>query len=304
MESCTIVIPHVDTPYLIDGAISEIKRLTKNVDYEILIADQSNDYVFNYLKNKYEKDNKVKLVKLPRIDAGFPIDYAARNSTKEFLCSLDADAFPMHKNWLLAPIELIKKFNLSFVGSDTGLSIYSEYKNQGDFSQINNYFRVSKTSTAKFLSETAGFCRYQNRSKTGYEYKDVGWKLNHSDNGVVAQWYSDMQNLGPKLNLVINKSIGLTNEFGIYGMCIDDLVFHLVFGYHPDTITDSVKSLGDKFLKIETKLKIEGLENNVNYLLGLLNPLHPYTGRSIYKNKEYAPLDQEIINEINYLKGL
>lgn len=282
MESCTIILPHVNTPYLIDGVISQIKKHTLNVDYEIALVDQSDEDIFNLIKLKYENDSTVKLIRLPRIDAGFPIDFVSRTTNKDYICTLDIDAFPMHNNWLYAPIELIKKFGISFVGSDTGLSQFDEYKKQGEFTQINNYFRVSKTSITKYLSETAGFCRYQNRSKTGLSFKDVGWKLNHSDNGVVAQWFSDKERLGDKLSLVINKIIGMTPEFGVYGMCIDDLVFHMVFGYHPDTIPDPKKSLGEGFLKLEEKIKKEGLtDKNIKYLIKNLKPCHPYTSRSI-----------------------
>ena len=282
MNSCTILIPHVNTPYLLYGAVEQIKKYTKNVDYEIMIADQSDQDIYEQINEKYKNDLLIKLIQLPRIDAGFPIDYAARNSDKEFLCTLDCDAFPIHKNWLYSTIETIKRFSLSFVGNDSGLSHFEQYKAQGSFTQINNYFRVSKTSLAKYLSETAGFCRYQNRSRTGYSYKDVGWKLNHSDNGVVAQWFSDKEKLGDKFNLVINKNLGMTSEFGIYGMCIDDLVFHMVFGYHADTIADPKKSLGEGFLKLEEKIKKEGLtDKNIKYLIKNLKPCHPYTSRSI-----------------------
>lgn len=281
MDSCTIIIPHVNTPYLIDGVISQIKKHTSNVDYEIALVDQSDEDIFNNIKEKYKNDNIVNIIRLPRIDAGYPIDFVSRTTNKDYICTLDIDAFPMHNNWLYAPIELIKRFGISFVGSDTGLSQFDDYRKQGEFTQINNYFRVSKTSVAKYLSETAGFCRYQNRSKTGLSYKDVGWNLDHSDNGVVAQWFSDKEKLGDKLSLVINKIIGITPEFGVYGMCIDDLVFHMVFGYHPDTISNPKKSLGEEYLEIENKIKKNGLnKQNIKYLLDSLKNHHPYTARS------------------------
>lgn len=294
MDSCTIVIPHVNTPYLVEGSINQIKKLTNNVDYEIWLVDQSDEKIHQDLVTKYKDDEKVKVIKLPKIDAGLPIDYAARNSTKEFLCSLDADAFPIHKNWLYATIKLIKEFNLSFVGNDTGLSNYPLYKEQGKFVQINNYFRVSRTSIAKELSEQVGFCRVQSRPRTGLTFKDNTWGLDHSDNGVLAQWYSDKHAFGDKLSLAINKIIGMTNEFGVYGMCLDDLVFHMVFGYHPDTIADAKKSLGDQFLKLEEKIRTEGLtEKNINKLIKSLKNHHPYESRTLSISGESHSLNPQ-----------
>lgn len=280
MNSCTILIPHVNTPHLIEGSIRQIKKYTHNVDYEVIIADQSDSHIHESLVQKYKNDDRIKVLKLNRVDAGYPIDVIARSSSKEFLCTLDADAFPIHKNWLYLPIQLIKEFNLSFVGQDTGLGHHPAYAFDGEFCHLNNYFRVSKTETAKFLSESAGFCRVQHQHRTGLSFQKIGWKLDHADNGVLAQWYSDKKSLGGKVGLSLNKILGMTNEFGVYGMCIDDLVFHFVFGYHPDTITDAKKSLGNDYLSLEQKIKDEGLtDENIDKLLSSLKPHHPYESR-------------------------
>lgn len=280
MDSCTIIIPHVNTQHLLYGSINQIKKLTKNIDWEIIVADQSDPEIHQEIIEKYKDDSNIKILKLNRVDAGYPIDVAARMSKKEFFCSLDADAFPIHENWLYLPIQLIKEFNLSFVGQDTGLGIHPEYAFDGEFCHLNNYFRVSKTSIVKHLSETAGFCRVQNRHRTGLSYQDIGWRLNHADNGVLAQWWSDKKSLGGKVGLALNKILGMTKEFGVYGMCIDDLVFHFVFGYHPDTIADANKSLGSDYLNLESKIKKEGLtEQNIEALLEGLKEHHPYSSR-------------------------
>lgn len=279
-DSCTILIPHVNTPHLLYGCISQIEKLTNNVDWEIVVAEQSDASVYDEILEKYKHHPKVKINKLQKIDAGYPIDVAVRSSTKEFFCSIDCDAFPIHPNWLYIPIQLIKEFNLSFVGQDTGLGIHPEYAFDGEFCHLNNYFRVSRTSIAKHVSENAGFCRVQHRARTGLTFKDIGWKLNHADNGVLAQWWSDKKCLGGKVGLALNKILGMTKEFGVYGMCIDDLVFHFVFGYHPDTIADANKSLGADYLNLELKIKQEGLtEDNINNLLCNLKNHHPYESR-------------------------
>jgi hypothetical protein len=280
MNSCTILIPHVNTPHLVIGAINQIKKLTKNVDYEVVVADQSDEAIHKSLLEKYKNDERIKVIKLNRVDAGYPIDVVSRSSTKEYFCTLDADAFPIHPNWLYLPIQLLKEFNLSFVGQDTGLGHHPAYAFDGEFCHLNNYFRVSKTETAKLLSETAGFCRVQHQHRTGLKYEDVNWKLDHADNGVLAQWYSDKKSLGGKVGLALNKILGMTNEFGVYGMCIDDLVFHFVFGYHPDTINDAKKSLGNQYLDLENRIKSTGLtEEIIEELIASLKDHHPYETR-------------------------
>ena len=77
----------------------------------------------------------------------------------------------------------------------------------------------------------------------------------------------------------------MTNEFGVYGMCIDDLVFHFVFGYHPHSINDAAKSLGPEYLALEEKIKNEGLtEENIAWLLDNLKQHNSYTTRIYSKS--------------------
>lgn len=307
-DTCTILIPTINTPHLVYGAITQIEKYTNNVDWEILVADQSDEPIHSQIVARYADHPRVKVIKLDKIDAGYPIDVAARTTNREFLCSLDTDAFPIHPNWLYLPIQLIKEFNLSFVGQDTGLGVHPAYAFDGEFCGINNYFRVSRTDLAKRVSENAGFCRYQHRARTGLSFADVGWKIDHADNGVVANWWSDKQRLGDKVSLSLNKILGMTHEFGVYGMCIDDLVFHFVFGYHPDTVTDANKSLGLAYLNLENKIKNEGLtEQNISELLQNLIPHHPYTSRGVGiggKKLEVLSSEHEIYKRIEELKAM
>ena len=97
------------------------------------------------------------------------------------------------------PIQLIKEFNLSFVGQDTRLGSHPAYAFGGEFCGINNYFRVSRTKLAKKISENAGFCRFRHQKRTGLKFANVGWKIPKADNGVVANWWSDRMQMGNKL---------------------------------------------------------------------------------------------------------
>ena len=306
-DTCTILIPTINTPHLVFGAITQIEKYTDNVDWEVLVADQSDLPIHNQIVDRYKNHPRVKVIKLNRIDAGYPIDVAARTTTKEFLCSLDTDAFPIHPNWLYLPIQLIKEFNLSFVGQDTGLGVHPAYAFDGEFCGINNYFRVSRTDLAKKVSENAGFCRIQHRPRTGLSFADVGWKIDHADNGVVANWWIDKMKMGNKVGLALNKILGMTHEFGVYGMCIDDLVFHFVFGFHPDTVANANKSLGQDYLALEQKIKNEGLTDaNIAELISNLKPHHPYTSRMYaqHAKAQYLEENSDIFKRIEELKAV
>ncbi len=167
----------------------------------------------------------------------------------------------MHPNWLHIPIELIKKYNFTFVGKHTGL--HNAYQSQGNFFHINNYFRVSKTDLARNISLDVGFMRYNNRPQASFTPRvQTSWNM-ECDNGVIAQWYADQQKMGPKFSFAINKMLGLTNEMGIYGMVIDDLVFHMVFGFGREWIADLDKTLGDPYQEWNRLILKNGLTEEI-----------------------------------------
>ena len=50
----------------------------------------------------------------------------------------------------------------------------------------------------------------------------------------------------------------MTNKMGIYGMVIDDLVFHMVFGFGEEWINDLQDVLGDFYLTLRKKIMYKG----------------------------------------------
>lgn len=275
---CTIVIPHVNTPYYLYGCIDQIKRYRHpEINQKIIVIDQSKYNINIEVCRKYISDFDVTVITAPQVDAGFPLDLGLNHADTEYYCSLDCDAFPIHKNWLYLPIKLIEKYNFSFVGTDTGLS--SSYKQKGDFSHINNYFRVSKTHIAQTVSDTVGFMRPSNRKRVGFVPKDERWGDLSCDNGVIAQWYSDQEKMGDKFAFSLNKKLGLTKEMGLYGIVVDDLVFHIVFGWGEEWIDDLQKVLGENYLKLIEEIKSKPIDNNViqNLINRCVHHDHPRT---------------------------
>ena len=268
------------------------------------------DDMSNKLSNLYKDNIDIKIVKIPRIDAGYPIDVASRIANGEYFCTLDADAFPISNLWLYLPIKLIEKNGYSFIGKESGL--HHSYKDSlGEYFHLNNYYRISKTDIAKKISEEIGFIRPHNKTRVDLKYKNnlqIG-----CDNGVLAQWYSDKENMGPKLSLGMYKIIGKTPNMGVFGMNIDDLVFHMVFGQTNEEY--NMDSLGDGYVKLNKEIQESGLtEEMVDKLVSLSkteNILELYgeenlriNGRQHYNNNKsiFLSEDDEITNFIKKIK--
>lgn len=303
MYTVTVVIPYVEEYHFLVASLREVnRRKHPQVEVEICVVDQSGTDELNAVCAEHPN---VKHIKTHRVDAGYPIDLVARQASGQYLCSLDADAFPISNKWLYLPIRLIEDFGLSFVGKQTGLHL--AYKYAGNFFHLNNYYRVCKSSIARDLSERVGFCRYYNRDKTGLIYREPAetFRPSDCDNGVVAQWYSDMHRYGPKVSLAMNKILGMTLEMGVFGMVIDDLVFHMVFGFGREWIKDMDKTLGPDYLGWKARIMKDGLTGAmVEEICGSLKNHHPFTEREYWDGGNAMSLSSQdaIFQRIEELK--
>jgi hypothetical protein len=265
MTSCTILISITHELVFLKKSIELIRRYKHSyIEQDIIIADQSEEDMSSIIENLYGSDNDITIIKLPRVDVGWSMDESCKIAKGEYFCSLDGDAFPIHKNWLYVPIKLIEKYNLSFVGKDTGLS--NSYKDLGNFTCINNYFRVSKTSLMRKISEDVGFIRIQNWNKVGYSPKVEVSIGRNVDSAVISQWYSN-QIGGDKVSLTINKYLGLTKTQGIFGMIIDDLVFHMVLWRKMEDEEHSklnkLDNFGESYLYWYDRINKEGFTDDI-----------------------------------------
>lgn len=309
----TICIPICHELEFLKGSIRQIKKYRhENIGYEIIICDQTSDVMSEEINKLFGSDDEITIVKIPRVDAGYPLDVAVRMAKGEYFCSLDADAFPISNLWLYLPVKLIEKYGFSFIGKESGLHL--SYNNVlGDYFHLNNYYRISKTETAKKISEDIGFIRPQNKHAVNLNYSSN--KEISCDNGVLAQWYSDTNNFGPKLSLMLDKIIGKTPTLGVYGMIIDDLVFHMVFGQTNEE-NGGLNSLGNDYYLLNQEIINKGLSDDIiEKLLSLSkkeNILNLYgeenlriNGRQYYNNGEHRFLSEndEITNFINDIKN-
>lgn len=297
----TVCIPVCYEFEFLKGSIRQImKNKHDEIEYEIIICDQTSPEMSNKINELFGNDPEIKIIKIPRIDAGYPIDVAVRMAKGEYFCSLDADAFPISNLWLYLPVKLIEEFGFSFIGKESGLHL-SYNRQLGEYFHLNNYYRVSKTDVAKRISEEVGFIRPQNKRRV-----DLIYNQNHHsiscDNGVLAQWYSDDQNMGPKLSLMMDKIIGKTPNLGVYGMVIDDLVFHMVFGQTNEEC--GIGNLGNDYKSLNEEIYSNGLTDEIiDKLLSLSkkeNILNLYgeenlriNGRQYYESGRHKFLSDE-----------
>jgi len=95
VNTCTILVPHVEAPGYLAACIRSIKKhVHPLIRQDVIIVDQSGESTYRQLEESYSRDPAIKILRLPLIDAGYPIDEALKYATGDYFCSLDCDAFP------------------------------------------------------------------------------------------------------------------------------------------------------------------------------------------------------------------
>ena len=155
---------------------------------------------------EFGNDEDITIIRLKPLWDGYSIDYIMRfcDVKTEYVCMIETDVFPIHKNWLYVCINLIKEYGFSFVGgllSETSgtESIYPPNK----FYWLSQYLRVGKTEDYKELAMEGGFTRFHARKELEesgeMKWGNDDWKkwasedyqARGSDNAVVAHYWED-----------------------------------------------------------------------------------------------------------------
>lgn len=255
--SCTVAVPHVNTLGLLSCCIENILHHEHpDIDVEVIVIDQSDDGIKAAVKARFDGRNgahtSIRVIDCPRIDAGYPLDVAVRQAAGEFFCSLDCDAWPISAAWLASPIEQIVRRDFSFVGCDCDL--HTAYAHFGDFRAINNFYRVSWTDLALRASTAVGFMRPRNRDHCQIEIGDEFPFHDWCDNGVAANWWACKQ--GQSLVLPVTRILGRAHDRDdgcVYGIVVDEKVFHLGYGFYQDTVGPRIaceQRMGRRFMEI------------------------------------------------------
>ena len=266
--SVAILIPHWNSFDFLKICLEYIKknRNPKFRERVYVLDDSSMDGSFEKAKEYFKDDSSIEFHQFKRpnkkyvADIGLLLDYGLKLVKEQYVAAIDADLFPLSKDWLSFPIWLLNEYNCSSVGLDTGLS--AAYKGKTHFrvweprngyrpsagvydnewfSHTNNLYRVMRTSTAKIVSEKIGFTRndkcsnlakkIMNRVGRRYFYwfpyhKRFPYFPGGEDNGVAASHFIDINRMGPKFNIPLTSYIGLTPHDGAFGQNISGLAFH------------------------------------------------------------------------------
>jgi hypothetical protein len=185
--SIGILIPHWESYNFITLCIKYIDKFKNdNLDQKIYILDDdSQDGSFEKLQKDYKnrKDIVIKQIKRhnkkKEADVGLILDEGIQFVTEQYVAMIDADLFPLSKDWLSFPIKILETTNSCSVGLDTGLSTgYFQHMEGMNlvcdkngylqtagvfeskfFTCTNNLYRIMRTSEANVVSKYIGFTR-------------------------------------------------------------------------------------------------------------------------------------------------
>jgi glycosyltransferase involved in cell wall biosynthesis len=304
--SVAILIPHWNSWMFLKPCLEYIQK-NRNPEIEekvYVLDDESTDGSYEKAKEHFKDDPLIQFFQFSRpnkkysADIGLLLDYGLQLVNEQYTAMIDADVFPLSKDWLSFPIWLINRYNCSAVGLDTGLS--TSYRKQANFSlwqpkngyiptaglydntwyvHINNLYRIMPSATAKVCSEQIGFTRNDhfdtffkkalNRIGRWYFF----WLPYHKrwpyfpggeDNGVAANHFIDINKLGPKFNLPITSYLGLTPHDGVFGQNICGLIFHFALSTRAlSTERREVSNAGKEFNFWVNRLQNEGMSDKL-----------------------------------------
>ncbi len=142
-KKITVAIPSKKFDSNLRNCISNIRKFYNNIEIFILL-DKKTSHIF---------DKKISLFFFNNKNIGYKRNFAAKKSTKDFICFIDSDAYPI-KNWLenfLLTFKLKKKLiiaggpNISPETNDIERKIISKVR-QLPFVTLNNFIKYKSVS--------------------------------------------------------------------------------------------------------------------------------------------------------------
>ncbi len=113
-KGVTIIVFNYESLSFLKACIRQIRKYKHDEIYQhIIIADQSCEKSHEGVILEFGNSEDISIVKMNSVCSGYAIDYIMRNVDikSEYVCTLDSDAFPIHKNWLYVSIKLIEENN-------------------------------------------------------------------------------------------------------------------------------------------------------------------------------------------------
>ena len=288
-KSVAILIPHWNSWPFLKLCLKHIqKNQHKNLQETVYVLDDSStDGSLGKAKVYFKDDKNIRFYRFNRPnkkqepDVGLLLDYGLKLVKEQYIACIDADVFPLTKDWLAFPIWLIEKYHCSSVGVDTGLSnAYRHKLKSGNwwqpdkgyipcgglydnswFTCTNNFYRVMPTALAKVVSENIGFTRATPQTKFQKLLRKIynprfPYLPGGEDNGVAANHFIDINRMGPKFNIPLTSYIGLTSKDGAFGQNISSLAFHFALSTRAlSSERREVKDAGKSFKYWVNKLR-------------------------------------------------
>src|SRR6478752_2086011 len=105
--SCSIIIYNYESLHFLRANIRQVRKYAHpEIEQRIVISDQSSQQSYKELVTEFGQDPDIMIIKMDPVCSGYAIDYIMRFAglNSEYICTLDVDAFPIHKNWLYTSI--------------------------------------------------------------------------------------------------------------------------------------------------------------------------------------------------------
>lgn len=319
--SCTIIVYHYEALPFLRACIRQIRKYKHpEIEQHIIITEQSSENSYNQVIAEFGNDRDVTIVRMKAICSGYSIDYVMRfvDIKTKYVCTMDVDAFPIHKNWLYLCVKLIEEYNFSFVGhhpDESGVtkwkSFEDAYASYGKYFHVAQCFRVGKTENFKYLSLNAGFTKAVSYRKLidCFEFNNNDWADiaktkgldGYADSGVIAHWWEDKTTENDKFTFAEIACLGLAPKEGRYGRIFDNIFFHFMFSYNHTMVGNKQDSMGADYLKWVGKINEGFTDNLINEMLLSVNYLDPKIPRQVWdgKNKLISISSKELDSKID-----
>lgn len=309
--SCSIIIYNFESLHFLRSNIRQIRKYRHpDIEQKIIISEQSSDASYLKVIEEFGKDPDITIVRMKAVCSGYSIDYILRNVQidTQFICTLDVDAFPIHKNWLYTSIALLQQENFAFVGVHA--DIENAYAQYGNFYCMGQYFRVGRTETFMLLSKEAGFTRFTYRHRINFNFKNKDWALRAiqlkqdgwSDSSVTAHWWEDQHTNHNKFTYAVTHCIGEDGVEPLYGRITDGLVFHFAFSW---TSLGMPHQMGPRYAAWTRRIKENFSDELINEMLTQARPMTSPIPRQVWNGtlKRIEEPSEELNEFIGYLKS-
>lgn len=316
---------HYESLPFLRACIRQVRRYAHpEIEQHIIITEQSCKETYMKVIAEFGGCSDISIVCMKPLWSGYAIDYVMRfcDIKTDYVCGIEPDVFPIHKNWLYVCINLIEEFNFKFVGglmTETNPEKDMEYYYYSDkktpFYWISQYLRLGKTVDYKELAMEGGFTRFHNRpqaekgmtwgSNDWAEWAKSDYNRRGADDATIAHCWEDNHRENNKFSFAVNRIMGFPPDEPGYGRIIDDLVFH--FGFHK-TSGGVENAMGKVYCYWKDRIN-KGCDDNlisemINY--AMKTPDLSYNTRSVWngKQKKTFPASVELNKRIEELKSM